>query len=69
MMNAPPQRHLYHRQIMLLGRFLDNAESIERRVLEVAAAVHGAGVRVRVRVAALGGDGGGFYFTGEEAAC
>lgn len=68
-MHAPAHRRLQHRQAVLLDHWLDDAEGLERGVLEVAGAVHGAHGGGGVRVATLGGDlGRGFVLAREEAA-
>ncbi len=70
-MHAPPQCDLQQGEMVLLGHRLDQRQALEDLGLEVAVAVHGAGVGGGVTVAALGGDdawGGVGVFAGEDAA-
>lgn len=68
-MDAPSQRNLDKRQLVLLGCFLGNLECLERRVFEVAITVHAAEVLgFGPKMAFLGLDIFGLDLAREEAA-
>lgn len=66
--NHPPKRRLQQRQVMLLHNRLNERQSLERGVFEVAFAVHASACAFGIAETAAGRHVGGLVFAAEEAA-